>query len=191
VGLPALAGRRVRHRLTPTGRGRVSPNGTAHFAHQQLTAQSCRGEALPRPPRRGRGRLPWHTSTTCMISPVPGRSAHRGIAGPRGPAGQAPPDPYTRRLHRPTVVGRGSTADPPPTPVGARRCLARRAGWRGRPPSPTRRVGNADSTTTIAPRAHCRPSRADRSGTGCPRPAERSPVDSPSAHWRVVHCAPH
>gem|GEM_PF-5701113 len=76
----------------------------------------CRGEALPRPPRRGRGRLPWRVSTTCTMSPVPGRPPHHGIPGLVGPAGQAEPDPYRTGLHRPTMASRGSTADPPPTP---------------------------------------------------------------------------
>jgi hypothetical protein len=48
VALPALAGRRVRHRLTPTKRG-IPPHRGRQVRHRCWTAQPCRGEALPRP----------------------------------------------------------------------------------------------------------------------------------------------
>jgi len=46
---PALPGRRVRHRLTPTN-GAGHPTGASHAAHRCWTAQPCKGEAPPRPP---------------------------------------------------------------------------------------------------------------------------------------------
>jgi hypothetical protein len=111
--MPALPGRRVRHRLTPTKRGLRPPAALecppGDARHTLVGARRCLarravGAAIPqheRAHRDGNGTSSIGDGT---------------MTGPAGPAGQAPPDPYTRRLHRPTVVGRGSTADPPPTP---------------------------------------------------------------------------
>jgi hypothetical protein len=91
-----------------------------------------------------RGTLPWRASTTCTMSPVPGRSPYDGIAGPTGPAGQAEPDPYR-------------TGDTAPPPVGARRCLARRAGWRGDSAWPTRLARHASQISRAAVSTIARP----------------------------------
>jgi hypothetical protein len=49
-GLPALAGRRVRHRLTPTGPGRSRRTMAPKSPIGDAAPHPCRGEALPRPP---------------------------------------------------------------------------------------------------------------------------------------------
>ena len=46
---PALPGRRVRHRLTPTN-GAGHPTGAGRTGHRCWAAHLCRGEAPPRPP---------------------------------------------------------------------------------------------------------------------------------------------
>jgi hypothetical protein len=47
---PALAGRRVRHRLTPTGLGRSRRTMAPKYPIGDAAPHPCRGEALPRPP---------------------------------------------------------------------------------------------------------------------------------------------
>jgi hypothetical protein len=120
------------------------------------SARSGRGSARRRQLRQGCGPSPRVVAVASTAHAPRSSACHGAIAGPPGPAGQAPPDPYTRRLHRPTVAGRGSTADPPPTPVGARRCLARRA------------AGAADCRGVHRPRARCHRCRDDRPTTVLP-----------------------
>jgi len=75
----------------PLQDGRYGPTVAGIGCTGDVPTHRCRGEALPRPPRHRRGRLPWRASTTCTMSPVPGRPPHHGIPGPAGLAGQAPP----------------------------------------------------------------------------------------------------
>jgi hypothetical protein len=49
--LPALSGRRVRRSLTPTGWA-IRPHRGRYRLHGDVPPHPCRGEALPRPPRR-------------------------------------------------------------------------------------------------------------------------------------------
>jgi hypothetical protein len=75
----------------------------------------------------------WHASTASLVRPPPCPSPHPAIADPTGPAGQAAPDPYrTGDTAPPCQVGVELETTAPP-PVGARRCLARRAGGAAHP----------------------------------------------------------
>jgi|GEM_PF-3312856 len=60
---PALTGRRVRHRLTPTGRGSHTTDACSHRPHRGRSAPTCVGarRCLARPRRMARG-MPWHMS---------------------------------------------------------------------------------------------------------------------------------
>jgi hypothetical protein len=143
----------------------------------------CRGEALPRPPAPEARQTPMACLDHVQDPTGTGTIAPRRCSGPAGPAGQAPPDPYTRRLHRPTVVGRGSTADPPPTPVGARRCLARpRRMARQTPMACLDHVQDPTGTVTIAPRRCSGP--AGPAGQAPPDPDQTSAVTS--GHTRAA-----
>ena len=164
-GLPALPGRRVRHRLTPTGPGRSRPTMAPKSPIGDAAPHPCRGEALPRPPAPPARQTRWHASTTPPIHPAPCPSHHPGIAGPHGPAGQAPPDPY--------ATGRS------PTRAGMPRTgQTRRNPCRGealpRPPALTARrfrVADTSRTTRIADQ---------QSGPLHDRPAVHGRAQSPS-----------
>jgi hypothetical protein len=180
---PALASRRVRHRLIPTGRGRVSPNGTAHFAHQQPTAQSCRGEALPRPPRRmARPNLARHTAPPPRCRAP--RTTHLHQHGP-ALAGR-------RVRHRLTPTGTMAAVRPrrpngqhwgrTPVLVGATRCVARRTtarqyAARQTPPRGSRARSSGPTTVGIA-------SPAGPAGQAPPDPDQTSAVTS--GHTRAA-----
>jgi len=153
--LPALPGRRVRQRLTPTRRGGHPP------------VQACPGpgrrDVTPVGARRGQtdgGNWPY---------------ADHAIAASDGPRADWPALPGRRVRQRLTPTGRGRCANPcrtnaapatyrPPL-VGARRCLARRAAGAATPVTDT-----PVAITTAPPRSAgdgglCRPYRAGGSGT--------------------------
>jgi hypothetical protein len=128
------AGRRVRHRLTPTGRGQrptVAPicptgDGLPHL----VGARRC----LARP-RHGRGN-PRDTPARGDDRNRPATGVRGVIAGPPGPAGQAPPDPYRAgRSAEPWAAGtlpgksspscRGEAAPRPPRRMARQNDTAR------------------------------------------------------------------
>ena len=119
-----------------SGRGAASPARATRRGHPRHT------------PARG-DRLEWHT----------GRTATGWFAGPGGPAGQAPPDPYRAGRSPPAVapmcptgnaprrVCRGG-APPRPPALWARQSVAMPApvrGWPGRCGLPTLRAGGSGS----------------------------------------------
>jgi hypothetical protein len=91
-GLPALPGRWVRHRLTPTTRG--APSRRTPIPDRGWVVPPCRGEALPRPPHLG-------GAATSVPATIPAGIAHATVDirphrqfWPCEPAGQVAPDPY-------------------------------------------------------------------------------------------------
>jgi hypothetical protein len=153
-GLPALAGRRVRHRLTPTGPGRSRRTMAPKSPIGDAAPHPYRGAALPRPPRRWRGKI-------CRGNCHRDHSA-RQRGHPAAPHVPALPDRPVR--HRLTPTQRGGhppvQACPGPgrrdaTPVGARRCLARRANGvaipRGRHVSHDTQRGSAERPSPRSP----------------------------------------
>jgi hypothetical protein len=132
---PSRAGR-VRHRLTPTGRG-LHPPVAPECPTGDAPRHVCRGEALPRPPaphgaamHRGRPPPPWsspHRDTHRHALPAlrAGRVRHRLT-----PTGQG---------QRPTVAPICPIGDGFAHVVGARRCLARPRRTAREPPVPIRR----------------------------------------------------
>jgi hypothetical protein len=124
-GLPALTGRRVRHRLTPTGRG-LPPFRGAHVPDRAwvthvVGARRClarpRHQAREthgryRPVAMAKGHCPTDDGCRCRPSRA-GRVRHRLIPTTRG--------------QRPNARHDCPTGDGSPHLVGARRCLARRA----------------------------------------------------------------
>jgi hypothetical protein len=159
VGLPALPGRRVRERLRPTGQG-IPPHRGRSVSNWRRPPHPCRGEALPRPPRRmaRRFRVADTSHTT--------RSADQ----PSGP------------LHdRPAVNGRAHSPSrlKPADPNGACTQPIDSGAWT--PHSPLQ--GACGFSPGLQPRAHsgrdrhphtgdggyCRPCRAGGSGSACAR----------------------
>ncbi len=93
VSFAGPPGRRVRHRLTPTKRGRWRQS----MAHNWPTSDAapdhpCRGEALPRPPHHGHGNSSRPAARTAIDNDT-ALTIGTGLP-PSGPAGQALPDPY-------------------------------------------------------------------------------------------------
>ncbi len=120
--------------------------------------------------------------------------------GPHGPAGQAAPDPYTRRLHRPTVTRLCCTGENRPTCVGARRCLARRASGAAHPRGaprcgalghmaalalppqwPALRAGGSGTAGAELPVSGPHGAASTGEATPCAAPDSRDPAPSPTA----------
>jgi len=91
--LPALAGRRVRQRLTPTGRGSRTAHPRRHRPHRGRSAPpvSGRGAASPAAPAARHTRV---APFAAVRSGTWRHSLSRRNDRPSGPAGQAPPEPY-------------------------------------------------------------------------------------------------
>jgi hypothetical protein len=171
--LLARPGQRVRHRLTPTRRGSVAAHPCRHRPHRGCTdrlvgARRCLARRASR-----RGKHPWHASTTSPTDPPPCPSPHHGVPGPTGRTGQAPPDPY--RTGECTTHPQQVQIPPRtyrPSPVGARRCLARRA------------VGAATSVPATIPGGLRTPPWAPvrAAGSGPAGPAGQASPPGKSAH---------
>jgi hypothetical protein len=125
---PALPGRRVRQRLTPTN-GDDHPTEASRAAHRCWAAQPCRGEAPHRPTAPGARQHPG-----CAPGCGDDRDRRRTpvvVCRPCGPASQAAPDPYqTGSITRPEPAMQRTGAGPPNL-VGARRRIARPRQGRG------------------------------------------------------------
>jgi hypothetical protein len=80
VDRPALPGRRVRNRLTPTRAAR-SPHHGAHVPDRGWVAPPCRGEALPRPPAPDGAAI---RGDACARTWVAGAVRPAGPGGPDG-----------------------------------------------------------------------------------------------------------
>jgi len=121
---PALPGRRVRHRLTPTN-GAGHPTGAGRTGHWCWAAHLCRGEAPPRPPAPsgaaidGGRHVSHDTSADQPSARIHDRPAVNGWASAPG-AGCRPPRQRWSRHHR-TLWGRpagpaGPAGQAPPDP---------------------------------------------------------------------------
>jgi hypothetical protein len=131
--------------------------------------------ARPRPvqpPSGGLGIQPGASAPGARLAPTPAVISIRTPAtvsfpGPRGPAGQAPPDPYNTRVHAPPIrAGRHRTGDAPPHPCRGEALPRPPAPWaRQTPVACIDHAAHPPGTMPIEPPGDCRPCWAGGSGT--------------------------
>jgi hypothetical protein len=180
---------------------------TAHRRSARCRAGPPAGQAPPDPgvhgtpaasgDGRGRGEAASPAAPQARHMRVAGHAAlittdrrHGWSAGPGGPDGSGTPDPYQTGVSAPPVAHDRPTGDGLPHLVGARRCLARRAAWRGNSSRPAART-TIDNGTAVTIGAGS-PALAGRTGQAAPDPyrtggsAPHRRTRMPDRGW-VVH----